>query len=180
MAKYTEIDKYLMKIPTDNGKKISAEDYRQINEILRAAFYSAVNRESYYFDEKEPNKKLHITKLATGSILFLKSKEAKRICTKIINQLEKTFTNFDKDKPVLKNLWVFAEFSLKNGKSFVFEHLAKEGKMINWEALTDQLIKKDFNFEQSNLLGEFYEKAKELSVKYEKSATLDPSPEAQN
>ena len=143
-----------------------------MNDILRAAFYSVVNKDSYYFDKNEPNKRVHVTKMATGSIQFLKSKEAQRICRSVINTLERTFKNYEQDKPTLKNIWLFAEFSLKNGKSFVFDHLAKEGKMINWEALTAKLIDKNFNFEQSELLSQFYDKAKELKVKYE---TAEPT-----
>lgn len=169
MANYTEVEKYLMRTPTENGRRISKEDYTQMNDILRAAFYSVVNKDSYYFDKNEPNKRVHVTKMATGSIQFLKSKEAQRICRSVINTLERTFKNYEQDKPTLKNIWLFAEFSLKNGKSFVFDHLAKEGKMVNWEALTAKLIDKNFNFEQSELLSQFYDKAKELKVKYEKS-----------
>ena len=39
-----------MRTPTENGKRISKEDYAQMNDILRAAFYSVVNKDSYIGD----------------------------------------------------------------------------------------------------------------------------------
>ena len=166
MANYDLVEKFLMRTPTSEGEKISKSDYFAINDILRAAYYSVIVRDSYFYDKNAPHKKVHVPKTVTCNIQFLESKEARRMCSSVIESLERSLKNYDQDLAIIKNLWAFAEFSLKNGQSFVFENLPKEGKMVNWEALTMKLLDRNFNFGQSELLQQFYDKAKELNVKY--------------
>ncbi|MBQ3494744.1 MAG: hypothetical protein IJA69_04945 [Clostridia bacterium] len=165
-----DVNKFISNIPVENGKKMSKEDYTLMNEILRLAFFSMAEKQFYYTDTKEPNKKVHVSKQATGRIRFLKSPYAQRVCRNVVNKLETTISDYNKDIWKIKNLFTFGKFVLQEGKEYSMEHLAKEGKILNWEALTTLMLEDGFVLEQSNLLEDFFAKAKEADIKYQKAA----------
>ena len=168
MLKYKEIYYYLSRPNFIKPLKDAYSEYYLLNDIMRATFYSALNRKNYYKLDGELRQQLHVDSFVKSHIQKLATQEGKRICNMVIAYLERHFTDFDKDKPILKNLWLFAEFTLKQGKDFIFTYLYNENKMINWEILTITLCKKDFNLETSAFYKELQEYNLELNKKYKK------------
>lgn len=168
MLKYKEIYYYLSRPNFIKPLKDAYSEYYLLNDIMRATFYSALNRKNYYRAKGELRQRLHVDLFVKSHIPKLATQEGKRICNMVIGYLERHFTDFDKDKPILNNLWLFAEFSLKQGKDFIFTYLYNENKMINWEILAITLCKKDFNLQTSIFYKELQDYNLELNIKYKK------------
>ncbi|MCH5158095.1 MAG: hypothetical protein J1F33_02745 [Clostridiales bacterium] len=165
MAK--EIDKYLMSIPKgDDLKPISASEYTVATDIMRHSVISALEKKSFYADKTTGISHTHVPKVTIGKIQFLKNNTTKTMCKRLVYLLEGRLRDYKRDIPMIKNLFLLAEFSYKQGQDYVMDYLRREGKMLNWEEIVKKLLDHTFDYENSDLVLEFYNHAMALGKKY--------------
>ena len=165
MAK--EIDNYLMSIPKGyNLQAISENEYVAATDIMRSAVLSALAKQSFYADKTTGMSHTHVPKATIGKIQFLKNNTTKTMCKRLVYLLEGRLRDYKRDIPMIKNLFLLAEFSYKQGQDYVMDYLRREGKMLNWEEIVKKLLDHTFDYENSDLVLEFYNHAMALGKKY--------------